>query len=346
MNPHDTIAVVCTGPRQVEIRRVGLPDVGRGDVLVSTLASGVSTGTDRWAMQGRFGWATLEPPFVPGYQRVGIVEAVGAEVRNVRVGQQVVATNSSDYVGATSAWGAHAGRGVSRSVDVMDATGIEPACAALLVVAQVGVNAASRITTPPGPVWVYGDGVIGSAAALAARARGFDVTVVGRHEERLDALRGLGLSTRASGVPATGVAPVAVIDTVHNDAAFDEYVRALEPRAGEIVFSGHSPDNATAWADMAELQRRELTAHFVSGWTDERLARTLALMRSGDLPMDRLVGRTATDPESAPALMTDVADGACQPVAAVIDWTGPGWTSAEISVADDRTHAQTDTRNP
>lgn len=305
------------------MQRIGLPELGDTDVLVSTLASGVSTGTDRWAMQGRFGWAVLEPPFVPGYQRAGVVEAVGVDVHTVAVGQQVVATNSRDFVGARAAWGAHAGLGVSRAADVYDATGIDPHRAAFLVVAQVGVNAASRITLTGGPVTVYGDGVIGTSAALAARARGFDVTVVGRHGERLAVLAELGLGTRlgTDAGAAPGRDPVAVIDTVHNDDAFAEYVAALPRRTGQIVYSGHSPDNVTAWADMAELQRRELTAHFVSGWTDERLAQTLALMRSDVLPMERLVGRTTGTPAEVADLMTDVAHGRVAAVAALIDWT-------------------------
>lgn len=305
------------------MQRIGLPELGDTDVLVSTLASGVSTGTDRWALQGRFGWAVLEPPFVPGYQRAGVVEAVGVDVHTVAVGQQVVATNSRDFVGARAAWGAHAGLGVSRAADVYDATGIDPHRAAFLVVAQVGVNAASRITLTGGPVTVYGDGVIGTSAALAARARGFDVTVVGRHDERLAVLAELGLGTRlgTDAGAAPGRDPVAVIDTVHNDDAFAEYVAALPRRTGQIVYSGHSPDNVTAWADMAELQRRELTAHFVSGWTDERLAQTLALMRSDVLPMERLVGRTAGTPAEVADLMTDVAHGRVAAVAALIDWT-------------------------
>jgi len=330
MNTSSTAAVVCTGPRQVEVARVGLPELGANDVVVSTLASGVSTGTDRWAMQGRFGWAVLEPPFVPGYQRAGIVEAVGADVHTVAVGQQVVATNSYDYIGARAAWGAHTGLGICRAADVYDATGIDAHRAAFLVVAQVGVNAASRITLPDGPVTVYGDGVIGTSAALAARERGFDVTVVGRHAERLEVLAALGLGIRfgTDATAAAGREPVAVIDTVHNDSAFAEYVVALPRRTGQIVYSGHSPDNATAWADMAQLQQRELTAHFVSGWTDERLALTLALMRSDVLPMERLVGRVAATPTEATELMTDVAYGRVAAVAALIDWTDSSdWTS-------------------
>lgn len=334
MKTTSTAAVVCTGPRQVDVWRIGLPDIGDSDVLVSTLASGVSTGTDRWTMQGRFGWVVLEPPFIPGYQRAGIVEAVGAGVHTVTVGQQVVTTNSRDFVGARAAWGAHAGLGVCRSADVYDATGIDPHRAAFLVVAQVGVNAASRITLPAGPVTVYGDGVIGTAAALAARERGFGVTVVGRHSERLAVLAELGLGIRLSSDAVAdsgaGREPVAVIDTVHNDDAFAEYVVALPHGTGQIVYSGHSPDNVTTWADMAELQRRELTAHFVSGWTDDRLAQTLALMRSDVLPMERLVGRSASTPAEVVDLMTDVAYGRVAAVAALIDWTdSTDWTDSQ-----------------
>ena len=80
-------------------------------------------------------------------------------------------------------------------------------------------------------------------------------------------------------------------------------------------------DTGVAWADMTTLQQRELTAHFVSGWTRDRLTRTLQLMREGALPVDRLVGQVASSDAEAVSLMTRVVAGELGPTAGAIDWS-------------------------
>lgn len=289
-----------------------------------TLVSGVSTGTDKWVMQGTFVWGDISYPAVPGYQRAGIVEAVGSDVERFRPGQQVVTISGAGYDGVSSAWGTHSSRSLSEVDDVYDAEGVPAARAAFLVVAQVGYNAATRLRLDAGAhVVVVGDGVIGASAAFACRARGFDVLVAGRHHDRLAAITGVAtVDTRAEDAADTvrDFAPTGVIDTVQNDAAFDLYVPALPLRTGQIVYSGHSPGGITTWADMAELQKRELTAHFVSGMTPERLDATLDLMRSGAMPSEQLAGALARGHDETTDLMTRVAHGQLGPVAAAIDW--------------------------
>jgi hypothetical protein len=90
-----------------------------------------------------------------------------------------------------------------------------------------------------------------------------------------------------------------------------------------VVFSGHSPDGITHWADMAELQKREHTAHFVSGWKPERVSRTLAALRSGDLPLGGLVGVAAAGRGGIERTITEVVEARLGPVAAVLDWSDP-----------------------
>lgn len=323
------------GGRSIGVEPITARDPGPGEVLVRRSVSGVSTGTDRWVMSGRFGWAELPPPFVPGYQAAGLVEAVGPGVTGLELGQPVFVTRSEPWAEVAASWGGHATLAVSPADEVYDADGVPPARAALTVTAQVGWNAASRLTLPDGaPVVVFGDGIIGASGALAAAERGFDVTVVGRHRERLDAVASLGFATLLAPADGTGpdaaadlrqsltaLAPHAVIDTVQNPAAFDAYATAFAAGViGQIVYSGHSPDGATTWADAARLQQLGLTAHFVSGWTPDRVRTVLSRMRAGGMPVDRLVGVTATTPEDAAALMTDVADGRHRALAAVIDW--------------------------
>lgn len=319
------LAVLSTAPGAFSVSRIDIGEVGEHDVLIRTLYTGVSTGTDKWVMQGRFVWEDSTFPRVAGYQRSGVVQALGSGVTRFHVGQLVAATASEHLVGVNALWGGHVSLASSADHEVFAADGISPIASALLVSAQVGVNAASRISAQEGSrVLVIGDGIIGASGALAASARGYDVLLVGRHEERLERVRDHGIHTLNSAsddlARIADWEPRSAIDTVHSDESFSYYIDAIPERTGEIVFSGHSPDGVTAWVDMAQLAKRELTAHFVSGWTPERLKATLELMRTGKLPVETLVGTVATKVSEVESLMTSVVEGQVKPVAAVIDW--------------------------
>lgn len=268
---------------------------------------------------------------------MGIIEEVGSNVNQFSVGQTVFATGCINYADATAGWGAHTSYGISAVGEVFDATGIPTMRGAFGVSAQVGFNAASRITGGSDiPVLVIGDGIIGASGALAALANGHNVLVVGRHDDRLERLAELGLKTvnAHSFDPQSLIdfGPEAVIDTVQNRDSFDMYFRSLPAtwarevlpaRAngiGQVIYSGHSPDGETSWADMAHLQKQELTVHFVSGWTRERIESTLTLMRSGKLPMEKLVDQTSANPDEIQDLFKSISAANYFGIAACIDW--------------------------
>jgi 2-desacetyl-2-hydroxyethyl bacteriochlorophyllide A dehydrogenase len=84
--------VYFTAPRQVELREESLPALGADDVLVETLCSAISAGTEVMIYQGRFprGLETdsvisalrggFEYPIAYGYASVGVVRERGAQV--------------------------------------------------------------------------------------------------------------------------------------------------------------------------------------------------------------------------------------------------------------------------
>ena len=236
---------------------------------------------------------------MPGYQRVGVIEKVGAAVQGWAVGDTVVATRSN-WIGPVNAQsGSHAALGntpaselyvLPEGTDLIDASGT--------VVAQVGYNAASRVVMTPGDwVVVYGDGLIGQCAAQAARARGARVILVGHRAERLR----LAAEHSADAVINNYEQPVvdtvrqltgqefvtAILDSVQAVPAQEEYMPLLERCIGQIVYCGFTP--GTTWADMGYLQRREVTTHFISGWTRERMDSTLALFASGQMRLRPLI---------------------------------------------------------
>jgi NADPH:quinone reductase-like Zn-dependent oxidoreductase len=77
------------GPEVLEIRENELRDPSAGEARIRVLAVGVG-GTD---INYRYGYSPLSPkvPFVPGYEIMGVVDAVGAGVNRVKPGDRVAA---------------------------------------------------------------------------------------------------------------------------------------------------------------------------------------------------------------------------------------------------------------
>jgi 2-desacetyl-2-hydroxyethyl bacteriochlorophyllide A dehydrogenase len=81
--------VYFTAPYQVELREESLPDVGADDVLVETVCSSISAGTEMLVYRGQFPNLTdvhdhfssdLKYPVAYGYSCVGIIRETGANV--------------------------------------------------------------------------------------------------------------------------------------------------------------------------------------------------------------------------------------------------------------------------
>jgi NADPH:quinone reductase len=77
------------GPAVLEVKGLALPEPGPGEVRVRVRASGVGS-TDVIMRRGSYPYAP-KIPFAPGYEVVGDVEALGAGVQTLRLGQRVAA---------------------------------------------------------------------------------------------------------------------------------------------------------------------------------------------------------------------------------------------------------------
>ncbi|HCU37367.1 MAG TPA: hypothetical protein DGT21_18615, partial [Armatimonadetes bacterium] len=87
-------AIVFTGPRQVELVELEVKEPGPGELLLRTLVSQVSTGTELICFRGECDpdthWAEfMAPPLYPGYSAVGEVVAVGDGVSGFAVGDRL-----------------------------------------------------------------------------------------------------------------------------------------------------------------------------------------------------------------------------------------------------------------
>ncbi len=293
-----TNAIIFSAIEKAVIQKIEMPTPGPSEVQIRTAFSTISAGTEGWIYRNLF-WSPTPYPCVPGYQRTGKIITVGSEVKGLRVGDHVMAIAGSWEGTVQSFWGSHLSVANSPAAHVFRLPkGMDEVAASSAVVAQVGYNAAYRATMKKDD-WalVYGDGLIGQCAAQAARARGFKVILVGHRAERLKLAAKYSahvvINNKREKVVETvqkktkGKSIAVVLDSVQGEVTQKEYLPLLEPARGQIVYCGFSTEKT--WADMALLQQKEITAHFIAGWTRPRMEATLKLMAAGKMRLRPLI---------------------------------------------------------
>ncbi len=330
-----TRAVCALSPDRVELREVIVPDLGSHDLLVRAHYSMISTGTERWVITGQFhapGQPPLPWPVVPGYQKVGVVEAVGADVGDLAVGQWVFATTSLISDGATSGWGGHVLHSVCDHSQVIPLPGgLDPMKAAGLVLTQVGYNGGSRPPVSEGCLaLVVGDGLVGQWLAQTLRGRGARVLLAGRRAERLALarehsaddvvdVRETPLTALASGAAPGGFDIVAdTIGTAESVAS----LTGLSRNNGHLILNGYYREGEHLLS-MQALHSAEITVHAPAGWTRDRLLATLDLIASGGLRARELVTHVFPADEADRAY--DLVLNKSEPFLGIcLDWTNTG----------------------
>ncbi|MEZ4866573.1 MAG: zinc-binding dehydrogenase [Caldilineaceae bacterium] len=291
-------AIVFTAPNVVEVLPVTCPEPGPRDVVVRVTQSWISNGTEGSFLRGEriAGDTPYRPgdpwpfPIVAGYQKIGVAEWVGAEVTDIAVGETVFAA-----LGKVENMFSPRGGQISPSVSPREQIwkippGVEPLACAGLVLTQVGYNCGARapIAVGEGAV-VIGDGLVGQWAAQTLAWRGAQVILVGRHEDRLQRFGNGPLRRTVNSREQDWVEVVrertpdgvqVAVDTVGSTMVVEQLMH-LTRRYGHIVSAGFY-----GTADQVALQplrNRELTLDLVSGWSQDRMDATLALIAAGHL---------------------------------------------------------------
>ncbi|MBZ5736952.1 alcohol dehydrogenase AdhP [Nocardioides mangrovi] len=255
-----------TEPLVIEERRV--PEPGPGQVLVRIEASGLCH-TDIHAAHGD--WPVKPtPPFVPGHEGVGIVEALGAGVTHRDLGDRVAvpwlghACGRCDY--CVSGWetlcpdqqrtGYSVDGGFAEYV-VADADfampvpdGVSPHDAAPLTCAGVTTYKAVKVAhiRPSERVAVFGIGGLGHLAVQYARLVGGTVIAVDVEVDKLELALELGAdhvvnareTDPVAAIEELGGADVAIVLAVL-PSVFEQAFAALRP-GGRLVCVGLPPE--------------------------------------------------------------------------------------------------------
>ena len=291
-------AVVATAPCKVEVQSITLPAAGPDDVVIQVRHSWISNGTEGSFIRGeRIAGDTprcqsdpLPFPHVPGYQKVGIVEHVGGNIKDLQIGDWVFATVSRTP-GMFYETGGHISPAVTHRSQVWKLPpDVEPLAFSGLVLTQVGYNCANRPTLLPGDAAVViGDGLVGHWTAQTLRNRGARVSLIGRHDERLTKFSNRSTDlvineTREDVLAAIHTwAPQGiqvVCDTVGSINLLEKLIPLMR-HEGHISSAGFY--GREGHLDLQKLRDRELTLHAPSGWSKERMDATLEMIAFGEL---------------------------------------------------------------
>lgn len=221
------------GPELLSTERDVVPPApGPGEARIRVEASSVQF-TDTLIRRGLYPDVREKPPLVPGYDVVGVVDAVGEGVTSVAVGDRVADLVT---IGGNARYAVRPAAGlvpVPASVDAAEAATLvlswQTAFQALHREAQL--RAGERVLV------VGGSGAVGLAVIALARLAGAEVeaTASARHHDRLRAMGAVPLPRDA--VPEPDRYDV-VVDGVAVDAFRSSY-RALR-KGGRLVAIGFS----------------------------------------------------------------------------------------------------------
>ncbi len=327
-------AVIFTDRLKVEYLPVTIPEPGPDDVVVDTRHSWISNGTEGSFLRGeRINGETPyregDPwpfPIAAGYQSTGVVTTTGANVTGVKPGDWVFSALGR-IEGMYEPAGGHISPKVCHKSQIWKLPeGLSPVAASGLVLTQVGYNCGARPSVRVGDkALVLGDGMVGHWAAQTLQWRGAEVMLAGKHDERLalfpESHRGKRLNIRKSALEdaVKAWAPEGVqvlVDTVGSMESILAYW-PLCRHNGHIVSAGFYGSNSVM--DVQLLRFRELTFHAPSGWQQQRMDDTLALIATGHLQTEPLI--THHFPVARAADAWDLIVKRTEPVLGVIlDW--------------------------
>ena len=250
--------ILDESPGSYRFGEIDRPTVGDDDVLIRVVASALNH-MDLWVTRGM-----PKPPLphVPGCDVAGVVEAVGASVTNVQVGDEVVVNPGVSPVADIVAlgndspmgpgfmiygehcWGGHAQYAVapSRNVRARPAGRSWAECAAYPLAYLTAYRMLRRARVQAGnTVLVVGIGSGVSCAALAiARHMGCTVVATSRSEaKRTEALTMGAAAVYDSAATKWPVEADVVIESV-GPATWEQSVRSLKPGGRLVVCGGTS----------------------------------------------------------------------------------------------------------
>jgi len=306
-----TNAIIFRKPGDLGVEDTALTPPGARDIVVDTLWSGISSGTERLLLEGTMpAFPGMGYPLVPGYESVGRV-AQGSDEGGPRVGDLVFVPGASGYVDARGLFGATASRLVTDAAKVVPLPDTMGEQGTLLALAATAHHALA-LKGSDAPELVVGHGVLGRLIARISIALGNPApTVWEANPDRRDAT---GYDV-IDGEADARKNYASIMDASGYPAILDTAIAYLA-KGGEIVLAGfyHDPLSFAFPAAFMREARFRVAAEFDRGDIDA----VLALVTTGRLSLDGLVTHHAAPTDAPDAYDTAFNDPSCLKM--ILDW--------------------------
>lgn len=327
-------AIVFPAEGRVELQKYEIGEPCAGELLVRTEFSGVSQGTELWALTGRR--PELSFPTVPGYQSVGVIERLGPSGADSFAAGQRVLFNTSRLPKngpSTETWmGGHVSRAIvpvgrpdaKHPVIVRD--GVDPIAASTAYLPAVSLRGIRMVDIGVGDlVVVTGQGLIGQASAQLAKLRGAIVIATDTNPFRLE----IGRQQSADIVVNPGeqdlgkivrdIKPAgadAVIETTGRSDQFAPCVELLRWE-GQLLLQGYYPNPVEFDFHKTHMKKPRVAVTCGCDAADAEIC--MRLMQFGKLKQRELI--THVVPASrAPAMYQQMLKNDPEVLGVVFDW--------------------------
>jgi 2-desacetyl-2-hydroxyethyl bacteriochlorophyllide A dehydrogenase len=295
-----TKGLIFPEANRYEMRELTLDAPGPSDIVVRTLVSSISPGTERWTLRGLH--LGTKFPCAPGYHRIGIVEECGEDVTFFQPGDVVYGSSGrvKDPEGCSS--GAHVGLSVGDWKSYLLVSRARPSdreLEALVFTILAGVaNRGIRVCDPTTAqsMLIIGAGILGVCAAQLAAYRGARAVLLEKDPERAAFVGAFmptvvqldedGLEDKLKGIAPEGFD--FLHDTVGHAPTTDRMVQ-LTRRRGTLLMQSQYFSVEKRAIDLDQIKCRELTIKTTVSTDTQDKMDTMENIRRGILNITSLI---------------------------------------------------------
>ncbi len=310
-------AIVFEAPKSLCVRELELVPMGPLDIEVAVSFSGISTGTERLLWEGTMPpFPGLSYPLVPGYETVGTIVDLGAEVSGLNKGDQVFLPGAYAFKGVQNIFGGSGSRLVvphDRAVKLDPSLGNKGVLLALAATAHHVFTLGREGVTKSYPDLIIGHGIMGRLLARMVVAAGKPPPVVWETQ----VIRQTGaLGYEVIHPDQDTRKDYRCICDVSGDAEILNRVISKMTPGGEVVLAGfYKQDLSFAYAPAF---MREATIRIAAQWKKHDLDAVVAMFHNDSLPLEGLITHTEKAIRAQLAYEIAFADPQCLKM--VIDW--------------------------
>ena len=307
----ETVAAVLLAPGDLALDRLAMTAPTGADVVVQTVWSGISTGTERLLYTGRMPtFPGMGYPLVPGYEAVGEVVEAAAEHRHL-LGRQVFIPGARCFGEVRGLFGAAASRLATPATRVVPTPGGLGEDAVLLALAGTAYHA---LAGGPLPELIVGHGVLGRLLARLTVALGGAPVVWERQAERAAGARGYEVASSETDERRDYAV---ICDASGDPALLDTLISRLAP-GGEVVLAGFYAEPVRF--AFAPAFMREARLRIAAEWKPADMAAVCTLIEQGRLDLSGLITHRRPAAQARGAYATAFDDPGCLKM--VLDWSG------------------------